>query len=908
MSNFQLNYTHPWLLLLIVPALLFTLVPYFRMARKYRRTRNRIISMTLHLIAMVLAINLLAGVSFAYDEPNDENEVIILVDVSESNADAVEKKEDFLQTILNISDGKYRVGIVKYAYGQVYAAPFTTDTEQAYELYKLSDNPDVTATDLASALKFAAELFEHPESGKIVIVSDGIETDKNATSVIKSIASSGIRVDTAYFANKSRNDFQITDVSIPEQKMAVGEPISLEITVQHNLGTGEKPLTVRLYDNGNQLGEDGSVIITKTTQILPVTVTLDDYGMHELCFEIEYEQDSQIKNNTYRTYVNLQLFDKILLIENKEGESEKLGELLSEQFDLTSISIENDLDKMPKTLRELAEYEQVVLVNVAYRDMPTGFEAMLHEYVSELGGALFTVGGENDVNPETGKPLPHSYNRDDIANSIYLKQMLPVNVVDYTPPIAVMLVIDTSASMGEEGKLQAAIDGAKACLDALSDRDYCGVMSFETEASEILQVLPVSQKDVIRQSIENIKPDSASGGTVYSHAINLAGLALGTVEKVERKHIIIVSDGMPGDSYEEYLPYIQQNVGKDITMSVVAINAGANYVQQLEDTAAAGNGGFYNIPLNDVGKLAEVIPQDVAQKAVGEIEDGKEFFIKIKDKIPALDGILESDLPPLTGYYGTMLKEDAVAPLAGAVAPIYAQWKYGNGNVGSFLSELNGVWSADFIASEVGKTVIVNIVANLFPTDDVTADNIDYVVKTDNYTTQVNVHSITEGHRVNLSVTPVTEELSEIYPDGIPVNTLEESRRFTFEAKKAGLYRITLTELDGEGLTVATTVTYMSFSYSQEYNAFPDREPIGAELMALLAEDGKGAVINDPAEVFFTFNESIRRNIDPRVVFLILVIILLLLDIAVRKFKFKWPWELVREYRQRRADGASRGK
>ena len=81
MQNFRIDFTNPWLLLLIVPAILLTLLPYFRMNKKYRRTRNRIISMSLHVTAMVMAIALLAGISFKYELPNEKNEIILLVDV-----------------------------------------------------------------------------------------------------------------------------------------------------------------------------------------------------------------------------------------------------------------------------------------------------------------------------------------------------------------------------------------------------------------------------------------------------------------------------------------------------------------------------------------------------------------------------------------------------------------------------------------------------------------------------------------------------------------------------------------------------------------------------------------------------------------------------------------------------------
>ena len=79
MSNFSIHFAYPWLFLLLVPALFFTLFPYFRLKKRYRRTRNRIVSMVLHMLVMVLAVATLSGVMFLYDEPNLENEMILLI-------------------------------------------------------------------------------------------------------------------------------------------------------------------------------------------------------------------------------------------------------------------------------------------------------------------------------------------------------------------------------------------------------------------------------------------------------------------------------------------------------------------------------------------------------------------------------------------------------------------------------------------------------------------------------------------------------------------------------------------------------------------------------------------------------------------------------------------------------------
>ena len=150
MSNFRIEYSHPWLLLAIIPILLLAFIPHFITPKKYRRTRNRIISLVMFLVASILSVNLLAGVSFAYETPNIKNEVIILVDVSESGDTARADKDSFVKSIINVADGEYNVGVVKFGYDQKYVAELSSNPEELLTKYIESDDPDTSAADIAS--------------------------------------------------------------------------------------------------------------------------------------------------------------------------------------------------------------------------------------------------------------------------------------------------------------------------------------------------------------------------------------------------------------------------------------------------------------------------------------------------------------------------------------------------------------------------------------------------------------------------------------------------------------------------------------------------------------------------------------------------------------------------------------
>ena len=164
MSNFRINFLYPWLLLILIPAFALGFYLYFRISKRYRRTRNRIVSMVCYFIVATLSILTLAGINFTYEIPNLETEVILLVDASYSGKDVETQKNEFIMDAIKDSKDVCQIGIVTFGYGDpVYAVPLTTNTSSAYSQYVMSEKPDGTATDIADALVYTRDLFKNKE-------------------------------------------------------------------------------------------------------------------------------------------------------------------------------------------------------------------------------------------------------------------------------------------------------------------------------------------------------------------------------------------------------------------------------------------------------------------------------------------------------------------------------------------------------------------------------------------------------------------------------------------------------------------------------------------------------------------------------------------------------------------------
>lgn len=962
MYNFSINFSYPWLLLLLIPAVALTLIPYFRMAKKYRRNRNRVTVMVLNLIIMVLTVSVLSGIDIAYQVHNDQNEIILLVDVSDTEDTASDRRDQFIQTVLN--DGQYdnyKIGIVTFGFDSVYAVPLTTDIGSIYERYLRAELPDTSATDIAAALIHAKGLFEFPQTGKIVLITDGKETDENAAAIIRSVAAQGTRVDTVYISSSYESgDVQLTDVTLPEHHVYAGEECTINVTLRSSIAA---QITVELYDNDVLDVENGRQTVdinagTTTLSFKHTFAAQSQKDLHKITFRVNAAGDLLNQNNEYNTYLYLQVFNQVLILERNEGESQNLADLLKEN-DAYQVSVINlyTSEEVPASVTELRAYDQIILNNISNADLtqndnvPAGFDEMLYSYVYDFGGGLFTVGG----NDETGEKA-NAYNREDLYGTLY-QQMLPVQAINYTPPVGVMVIVDRSGSMADlddrgYSRFDWALAGANACLDALTERDYFGFMTLDNEYEMILPLTPRTQEAMIRDAISSLKGEQPEGGTKFLGPIERAGNALRALKQVDKRHIVIVTDGQPTDAEREaYEKLIQEFYTNDgITLSIIGIgmtkdsNLDENSsIEELDKPSLTayekmlravilGHGRIY--PVQDPALIVDTLRNDLSVPEIKEV-NAEPFYPTVNNPLsPLLNGVEwgrsggedgeEGSRNKLNvqlgGFYGVKARTSADLILTGEYdVPIYAQWRLGEGMVGSFMCDLNGSdWSADFMNDVNGKKFICNIVRNLMPTEDIRPSEINAPLTEYNYLNQLSVITdLNSGETVQGRIVEVGGDETEVSLNAVSSSqdsgcyvtlALDASNNFSrcnFVIKKSGVYRIILTKCDAQGNALVVYETFKAFSYSQEYNT--DWESSDQELdeaLALLAARGDGSRIEnleDPIEIFEGFSPDIDREYDPKPLFILLTIILFLAEIAVRKFKFKWPHELIREHRAKKS-------
>lgn len=117
--------------------------------------------------------------------------------------------------------------------------------------------------------------------------------------------------------------------------------------------------------------------------------------------------------------------------------------------------------------------------------------------------------------------------------------------------IAVSLVIDTSGSMAETDPNHLRKTAADIFVDLLSPDDQVGIVTFATEASELVpmqQVGETGNKQTIKDSLAALS--EVNGNTNYRAALEKAEEQLGSVEDPDvRKVILFLTDGVPEPDY-----------------------------------------------------------------------------------------------------------------------------------------------------------------------------------------------------------------------------------------------------------------------------------------------------------------------------------------------------------------------
>jgi len=849
-SNFRIYLVHPWLLLLIIPLVIITLWPVMKLPKVRRFTLNRKISLILHSIIIVLLVALLADMTVYRDR--DEVNTIILADMSASTEDSYDAVWTYVEEFAASAGEKNRIGVVTYANDSLYVAELSEEGEAVTEaLLENEATPETGATNLEDALYYAESLLDDKENQRIIILSDGLQTDGDALAAAKLMAERGVQVDAVCLPAKAVGfEMQVNSVSHPD-KLNVGETAEIKTVVQSN---HEASAELRFKDNGFIISKR-IVTIKEGLSEFTTEYTPTSLGVHEISVQVVPVQDDIRENNTGYSWIDIGGKGNLLLVDGTGRESSNLKNLLSEEYSITEI----DPEEADGYMNQLAAYQGVILMNVSNADLPEGFDKALETYVEKYGGGLLTTGGGN------------TYAYGSMTDTAF-EELLPVTLEKgEEQTTAMMIVVDTSSSM-QGLNHQMAIQGTMQCIETLAETDYVGVLTFDRTVHVIYDLTSMEYMDDILDAVEQIE---LGRGTYMTDATQEAYNQLKDFE-ADNKHVIILSDGEPQDS--GYIRVVKQMAANGITVSAIAVGRGADrrIMQVIADT---GGGNYYNAA--SVNELPDIMVEE-AVSAIDSYRQTGTFPIAVASYSTLLNGVDAENLPTMSGYMTTFLKKDAEQFLTvNNGEPLYVQWNYGSGKVGSFTADLRGSDSEYLFESEDGQQLIRNMLKGVIRTDgNVTA--LQAEVTPGNLTATVEVTAPLSG-RETLKVTVLSPEGEEQTVE--TTLTTKGTYQGSFDSSVPGVYTVTVTHLTGDGTMLDFTQTYMATSYSKEYNGFVTEN--GEELLQQVCEVTGGKMSYTASNITAYEGKLIEQSINPTVPMLVIILVLFLADIAVRKFRLK---------------------
>jgi len=396
---------------------------------------------------------------------------------------------------------------------------------------------------------------------------------------------------------------------------------------------------------------------------------------------IDAESDTLPQNNELSSVVNSLEGSQVLLLEGWGlKKNEVVERLLQSSGYLYDKKVISDFELSAPSL---APYKAIVLNNVSIASLRAKEIAALRAYVEGLGGGLFVIQGKEAV-----EGVLHTQFEEILPVSFSIPQLADI------PPLAVVLLLDRSSSMGEyaggDQKIELLKRAATAAIQQLGEDDLIGVMSFSDGLAwevELQKFLGNAQKREIAQKIEEL---SAHGGTVLYPALQEAFDRLENIQ-ARIKHIVVFSDGKVEFDRSGFAGLFEKIRNSTITVSVVAIDEQPDmaFLQQLVN---AGKGELY--PAQDMRKLPLIslrVARDVIRSRWVEGE------IKLEE---AKDGWLKDikEIPNLEGYVLTYKKETSQTALQSKNGdPVLSFWRYGLGKVAVLNTDLEGRWSKKLI-------------------------------------------------------------------------------------------------------------------------------------------------------------------------------------------------------------------
>lgn len=841
----NIDWQQPYWLILLIPvmaAILF-LAKGGQFASPFRKkvhTIMRIILCFVLILAMANPTLLMTA---------NTTTTVFAVDRSASVEKTEENVQTFLQEAQQAKEKRDQLGLVSFGKRAGVEQTPDKDTNVSAGFLSLVDKG---GSSLENALRLSASLLPDGTAKRIVLLSDGNETEGNALQQARALAAQGVTVDVYPLVSEEQPEVQLTKLELAET-ISINSRYELALQIDANMDTTAQ---VRLYKGNTLIADEPAEIHKGETRMVFSDITTTGGGVTYRA-EIVPAQDTMAENNRVYAYTYIEDIPRILIVEQDDSGRE-WESMLSGQVAVQRVSA----GSAPTAMEQLGTFDGVILANVSAENLPDGFLSALETYVRTTGGGLLVSGGENAFALGGYQDTP-------------LAEMLPVDMDLKTEgqnsDLTMIMVIDRSGSMMDGNYGVSRIDMAKEAairsLDHFQPGDRVGVIAFDSSADWVAEPCDVAEnKEALTQEIGSIQ---AEGGTSILPALKMAVEAM-QQEQTKQKHILLLTDGQAEQSgYDGLLAQMRQ---ENITLSTVAVGGSAD-TKLLERLAEGGNGRYYFT--DEFTDLPEIFAKETVL-AGKEFINNRSFYPEQQDASAILSGI--DAVTELDGYISTTAKPRAsVALVSDREEPILATWQYGLGRTVAWTSDVQGQWTAKWLAADNGVKILRNAVS--------------WMMKSHTMTDMTLTAEAGEQDSVLRLTMPFSEDISQVQVTVVSSDNKTEMVQMqstapgiyegVFSSAKEGAYlaAVQVEEKDG---TTTNSNTGFYLSYPKEYD-MTTREN-GIQLLGQIAESTGGRVLTSGSEVFAADAAQSVKHQSMQNPLLILGIFLLLLDIFLRRF------------------------
>ena len=295
----SINFDNPYLLLIALPLLVLLLTPFFIAIRKENCSKKVIASLVLHLLITVCVAFGAAGTNIK--TVATETQVYVLADVSHSASKNLKQVDDYVRGVEDALPMNSKLGVV------VFGRDYELKTPLGKKFSTVSGSTvDDTATDIAGVLKYAGELFDEKAIKRVVLITDGKQTDgqttENIISAVESLHSAGVQIDAIYLDSnlkETQKEAQITGVDYTKNTY-LGHETSASVLVQSSFET-DALITLKKSTNGGEYQQEAihAQKLSKGFNVVEFDLNTDEEGVFDYRMELSVEGDEVADNNVY---------------------------------------------------------------------------------------------------------------------------------------------------------------------------------------------------------------------------------------------------------------------------------------------------------------------------------------------------------------------------------------------------------------------------------------------------------------------------------------------------------------------------------------------------------------------------------------------------------------------------------